>query len=138
MRAPSGRPTGVLTAVLVAAGLGLAGCGTEGPETGADVGDITDGEHVGEQVTVSAEVSRALTSDTFEIAGPVDPLLVVEQGELLPAVEEEQVVRVTGTVHENFDVTVVEEEGIDPVEELDAYVGQPYILATSAEIIEQN
>ena len=45
---------------------------------------------------------------------------------------------VTGTVHENFDVTVVEEEGIDPVEELDAYVGQPYILATSAEIIEQN
>ena len=160
-------------ALVAAAGLGLAGCGTEGPEAGTDVEDITDGEvvessapatddatdgaaamaydgaynqefydeattYVGQQVTVSAEVSRALTSDTFEIAGPVDPLLVVEQGELLPAVEEEQVVRVTGTVHENFDVTVVEEEGIDPVEELDAYVGQPYILATSAEIIEQN
>ncbi len=33
-------------ALVAAAGLGLAGCGTEGPETGTDVEDITDGEIV--------------------------------------------------------------------------------------------
>ncbi|MFI7481299.1 hypothetical protein ACH9EU_02670 [Kocuria sp. M1R5S2] len=161
------RITRPLATVLVAASLGLAGCGTEGPETGTDVEDVTDGEivespaqasegagemayegeynqqfqdevttYVGEQVTLSAEVSRDLTSDTFEIGGPVDPLLIVEEQEELPPVEEEQVVRVIGTVHESFDVTVVEELGIDPVEELDAYEGEPYIRATSAEIIE--
>ncbi|GAA1757307.1 hypothetical protein [Kocuria aegyptia] len=161
------RITRPLATVLVAAGLSLAGCGTEGPETGTDVEDVTDGEiaespaqasagagemayegdynqqfqdevttYVGEQVTLSAEVSRSLTSDTFEIGGPGDPLLIVEEQEQLPPVEEEQVVRVIGTVHDDFDVTVVEELGIDPVEEFDAYDGEPYIRATSAEIIE--
>ena len=33
-------------ALVAAAGLGLAGCGTEGPEAGTDVEDITDGDLV--------------------------------------------------------------------------------------------
>ncbi len=160
-------------ALVAAAGLGLAGCGTEGPEAGTDVEDITDGEvvessapatddategaavmaydgaynqefydeattYVGQQVTVSAEVSETLSPDSFAIAGAVDPLLIVEDGEV-PAVDEGQVIQVTGTVQENFSVTGVEEQlGVDLDDELFTdFEGEPYIMATSGEILEQ-
>ena len=114
MRTRDGHTTRVLaTGLFAIAGLGLAGCGTEGPETGTDVEDVTDGEvaesspapqdggsvagtgyvgpydqafydeattYVGQEVTLSAEVSETISPDTFAIAGAVDPLLVVEQG----------------------------------------------------------
>ncbi|MEX5302312.1 hypothetical protein [Kocuria sabuli] len=150
------------------AGLGLAGCGSEGPETGTDVEDITDGEvvesspaatqdagamayagdynqdfydesttYVGQQVTLSAEVSETLSPDAFAIAGAVDPLLIIESEEI-PALDTGQVVQVTGTVQDDFDVVTVEEElGVDLEDGVFAdFEGEPYIMATSGEVIE--
>lgn len=165
------------------AALGLAGCGTEGPETGTDVEDITEGEvvesppaatdgptsetttegvdtsvpgtlvyegdynqqfsdesttYIGQQVTLSAEVSETISPDAFAIAGAADPLLILEEQEI-PSLDEGQVVQVTGTVQDDFDVVTVEEElGLDLEDEKFAdFEGQPYILATRGEILEE-
>ncbi|MFC4903016.1 hypothetical protein [Kocuria oceani] len=172
MRAHSTRTTRTLAAGLFAvAGLGLAGCGSEGPETGADVEDVTDGEvvessaaatedpgamalayegdynqdfydevttYTGQQVTLSAEVSETISPDTFAIAGAVDPLLIVEEQEI-PPLDDGQVVQVTGTVQEGFDVAGVEQElGVDLEDEaFTEFEGEPYIMATSGEVIDQ-
>ncbi|MGQ1838878.1 hypothetical protein ACT4S2_10510 [Kocuria turfanensis] len=172
MRAHSTRTTRTLAAGLFAvAGLGLAGCGSEGPETGTDVEDVTDGEvvessaaatedagamalayegdynqdfydevttYTGQQVTLSAEVSETISPDTFAIAGAVDPLLIVEEQEI-PPLDDGQVVQVTGTVQEGFDVVGVEQElGVDLEDEaFTEFEGEPYIMATSGEVIEQ-
>ena len=68
----------------------------------------------------------------------MDPLLIVEDEEV-PAVDEGQVIQVTGTVQENFSVTGVEEQlGVDLDDELFTdFEGEPYIMATSGEILEQ-
>lgn len=98
--------------------------------------------YVGEEVTVSAEVTETLSDDTFVIAGTdntaVDPLLIVEQEEI-PPLDDGQVVQVKGTVQKNFDVAAAEKElGIDLEDELYAdYVGEPYLMATSGEILEE-
>lgn len=181
MRTLDRRSTRVLaTSLFAVAGLGLAGCGTEGPEEGTTVEEVTDGEvvetaapaegetaaeepmaeepvegelayegpydqafydeattYVGQQVTVSAEVSETISPDVFAIAGAVDPLLIVEEQEI-PPLDEGATVQVTGTVQDDFAVTTVEEElGVDLVDEDFAdYEGQPYIMATSAEVLE--
>lgn len=174
----------MVAGIFTVAGLGLAGCNTEGPEEGTDVEDISEGEvaetspapeeteeevieedadpavepydgpydqnfydeadaYVGQEVTVSAEVSETLSDDTFVIAGEagttVDPLLIVEDQEI-PPLDEGQVVQLTGTVQQGFDIAATEEElGIDLKDELYAdYEGQPYIAATSGEILEDN
>lgn len=165
------------TGLFAVAGLGLAGCGTEGSETGTDVEDVTDGEvlessppaedapaegaedgiaaegyvgpydqdfsdrsttYVGQEVTLSAEVSETVSPEAFTIAGAVDPLLIVESQEL-PAVDTGQVVEVTGTVQDDFAVTDVEEDlGTELEDELFSdYEGRPYVMATSAEIVEE-
>ena len=165
MRTRGRRSTRLMAAgILAVAGLGLAGCNTEGPEEGADVEDLSENgdaevamgyvgpydpafyeeseTYVGQQVTVSAEVAETLSTGTFVIGGTadtaVDPLLIVEEQEI-PALEVGQVVEVTGTVQQGFDVAAAEEEfGIELEDELYAdYVEEPYITATSAEIIEQ-
>lgn len=98
--------------------------------------------YAGQQVTVSAEVTETLSTDTFVIAGAagtaVEPLLVVEEQEI-PALDEGQVVQVTGTVQQDFDVATAEETlGIDLEDELYAdYIGEPYLVATSGEILEE-
>lgn len=98
--------------------------------------------YAGQQVTVSAEVTETLSTDTFVIAGAagtaVDPLLIVEEQEV-PALDDGQVVEVTGTVAQDFDVAAAEEElGIDLEDELYAdYVGEPYLMATTGEILEE-
>ncbi|KLU08468.1 hypothetical protein [Kocuria sp. SM24M-10] len=161
--------------IVAVAGLGLAGCNTEGPEEGTDVEDISEGEvlesspapqetdpevgvgyvgpydqafydesetYAGQEVTVSAEVTETLSTDTFVIAGAagtaVDPLLIVEEQEI-PPLDDGQVVEVTGTVAQDFDIAATEEElGIDLEDELYAdYVGEPYLMATSGEILEE-
>jgi hypothetical protein len=68
----------------------------------------------------------------------VDPLLIVEEQEI-PPLDDGQVVEVTGTVAQDFDIAATEEElGIDLEDELYAdYVGEPYIMATSGEILEE-
>jgi hypothetical protein len=176
MRTRDRRSTRAMAAGIVAvAGLGLAGCNTEGPEEGTDVEDVTEGEvlesspapqetdpevgagyvgpydqafydesetYAGQEVTVSAEVTETLSTDTFVIAGAagtaVDPLLIVEKQEI-PPLDDGQVVEVTGTVAQDFDIAATEEElGIDLEDELYAdYVGEPYIMATSGEILEE-
>lgn len=172
--------------VFAVAGLGLAGCNTEGPEEGTDVEDISEGEvaesspaaeelpegdaaesspaneelgagyvgpydqtfydeadtFVGQEVTISAEVTETLSDDTFVIAGgagtTVDPLLIVEAQEI-PSLDEGQVVELMGTVQQGFDVAAAEEQlGIELEDELYAdYVGGPYLEATSGEILEE-
>lgn len=98
--------------------------------------------YVGQEVTVSADVTATLTDDSFVIAGgpdtTVDPLLVIEEQEI-PPLDVGQAVKLTGTVEQAFDVAAVEEEfGIDLEDELFAdYVGDPYLAVTSAEILEE-
>ncbi|WP_424346989.1 hypothetical protein [Kocuria sp. CH-021] len=160
--------------IFAVAGLGLAGCNTEGPEEGTDVEDVSEGEvlesspapqetdrevgagyvgpydqafydesetYAGQEVTVSAEVTETLSTDTFVIAGAeetaVDPLLIVEEQEI-PPLDDGQVVEVTGTVAQDFDIAATEEElGIDLEDDLYAdYVGEPYIMATRGEILD--
>lgn len=97
--------------------------------------------YAGQQVTVSAEVSETLEENSFVIAGTedtaVDPLLIIEEEEIEPF-EDGQVVQVMGTVQVDFDVVSVEEElGIELDDDLYAdYVGEPYLMATSAEVLE--
>lgn len=98
--------------------------------------------YAGQEVTVSAEVTETLSTDTFVIAGAegtaVEPLLIVEEQEI-QAFDTGEVVQVTGTVQQDFDVAGAEEElGIDLEDELYAdYVGEPYLMATSGEILEE-
>lgn len=98
--------------------------------------------YVGQEVTVSAEVTETLSDDTFVIAGAagtaVDPLLILEMEEI-PPLDEGQVVELTGTVQKGFEVVAAEEKlGIDLEDELYAdYEGEPYLEVTSGEIIEE-
>lgn len=129
--------------VLPFAALTFVGCGTSGPEEGATVEDVVEGEEepleedalaydgvydtafyddydslVGEEVTVSAKVNEILSPEAFVIAGTddttVEPLLIVHNLGELPELQEELTVAVTGTVQEAFVLTDVEEElGVD-------------------------
>lgn len=119
--------------------LGVTSCGTEGPETGADVEDVQevpeetetnntanpfDGPYdqeflddvdvrEGQVVTVSANVNRIITPEAFTIAGTedttVDPLLVLHKN-AEPELKPELTVKVTGTVHTAFDLPAVEKD----------------------------
>ncbi len=125
---------------------------TETPEAGLGMGynglydqtfyDSAD-TYVGQEVTVSAELTENLSDDTFVIAGAdgtaVDPLLIVEEVEV-PSMVEGEVVQLTGTVQENFDVAAAEELlGIELEDELYAdYVGEPYLSISSGEVLEDN
>lgn len=91
-----------------------AGCGsdTAGPERDLSVDEVTKdenfyrGDHLGQTVTVSAEVSEVLGARSFELSGGDfgdEKLLVVTDRST--DVEEGRTVRVTGTVgqlHESF------------------------------------
>jgi hypothetical protein len=159
-------------ALVAAAGLGLTGCATEGPETGTDVADVTEGEvlesspapentpttgdpftgaydqdfyderetYVGQEVTLSAEVNDVLDDDAFVIAGTadttVDPLLVLYNMDEID-VEEGQVVEVTGTVQEAFDLPTIEDETQKDLEDdlYQDYDQQPYLEATDVRLI---
>ena len=90
---------------------------------------------VGQQVTVSAEVDSVIDTHSFTLDGPQSPLLVVNatgsgDSEL---VEDGAVVSVTGTVHESFSVTDVENEfGLELDDGLYTnFEGQNYVAADS-------
>lgn len=96
-----------------------AGCSedTAGPETGADVEDVTEEDYfgsddfVGETVTLSAEVTDVLSPRSFELAGDDwgdDSLLVLTQQQA--DVQEGDVIQVTGTVEEGFTY----DDNVDP------------------------
>ncbi|MEX5302308.1 hypothetical protein [Kocuria sabuli] len=168
------RPTArtAAAALAAAAGLGLAGCSTEGPETGADVEDVTEGEvlesspapengpttgdafvgdydqgfsderetYVGQQVTLSAEVSDVISDDGLVIAGTaentVDPLLVLYDMDQVD-VEEGQVVEVVGTVQQSFDPSTLDDQAQeDFTDELyQDHDQQPYVEASSVRLL---
>lgn len=128
-----------LAGALSFSALGVASCGTEGPETGADVEDVQevpeetetnnianpfDGPYdqgflddvdvrEGQTVTVSANVNEIITPEAFTIAGTedttVDPLLVLHK-DAEPELKPELTVKVTGTVHVAFDLPAVEKD----------------------------
>lgn len=87
--------------------------------------------YVGRQVTISGEVSRTLSPETFAIAGPADPLLIVEEQEI-PAVNDGESVEITGMMQDSFSVAEVEERlGTDLDDELYAdFEGENYVMAT--------
>ncbi|WP_460669067.1 hypothetical protein [Kocuria himachalensis] len=103
-------------ALVAAAGLGLAGCGTEEPETGTDVEDVTEGE------VLESSPAPENTPTT------VDPLLVLYNMDRID-IEEGQVVEVSGTVQQAFDLPTVEDELYQD------YDQQPYLEATDVQLI---
>lgn len=168
------RPTARTAAAALAAvaGLGLAGCSTEGPETGTDVEDISEGEvlesspapadgptaedafvgdydqafsderetYVGQQVTLSAEVSDVISDDALVIAGTaentVDPLLVLYDMDQVD-VEEGQVVEVTGTVQQAFDPSTLDDQAQEDLtdEVYQDHDQQAYVEATDVRLL---
>ena len=92
--------------------------------------------YVDQDVMVSGEVSEVIGPDSFAISGATEPMLIVE-GQEIPAVDEGNAVQVTGTVEQAFDIVEVEEQlGTDLEDSLyTAYEGEPYIMATSAEVV---
>ncbi|MEX5302306.1 hypothetical protein [Kocuria sabuli] len=157
----------VLSATLAAVtALGLAGCNREDPvpadgEFMGNSAPATEGTpaeenrvvyegqynqefideaaaYVGQRVTISGQVSRTLSPEAFAIAGPADPMLVVEEQEI-PAVDEGQTVELTGTMRENFSVTEVEEQlGVELDDDLYTdFEGENYLMATQGRAGEQ-
>lgn len=138
-------------AVAAAAALGmvvLGACGTAGPETGTDVEDIQNDPandvftdfsevdpYVGQQVTVSAEVSEVLDPTAFTIADEAgEALLVLYNGS--KNIEPETGIKVTGTVKKEFSVTTAEDflgVEVDTPDVFGPFGGEPYIEATSIE-----
>lgn len=136
----------VTAGIIAAMALPLAACGDDdddgaGPEEGADVEDITEDdayfdndEHVGEEVTVSAEVTEVLTPTSFELGGADwgdDSLLVVSATEA-PDLAEGQVVQVTGTVRE-FVYADYEAYGLGEEEVYDPYGDEEFLEASSVD-----
>lgn len=130
---------------IVAAGLlaclGAGACsgeGTRGSETGADVDDLTtgyfdDSKYLGEQVTVSAEVTRVLSARSFELAGDGygdDSLLVVSAGSS-EVIEKGNVAKVTGTVEEFSYDAFAKEYGLVDEPIYDSYSKERLLVASS-------
>ncbi len=120
-----------------------------GPELGATVSDITDNpaEYLGETVTVSGEVDRALGTRAFTIGGQEfyggDTLLVVSANPLPTtagrpaddALLTNDIIQVTGPVR-RFNVAEFEEAiGTEPEEGVfTQYEGQPAVIARSVDL----
>lgn len=107
-----------------------------GPEQGVDVEAITenyfdDNEFVGQTVTVSAEVSRVLSPQSFQLAGDDwgdDSLLVVSADNA--DVQEGEVVEVTGQVHDAFaHDSVAQDIDLAGPGLYGGYVGENYLAA---------
>lgn len=88
--------------------------------------------YVGEAVTVTAEVHRVIDETAFRIGTPDGSLLVVTASQP-PIVEQGERVRVTGTVHDSFDIAEFENENdVDLDEDLLSDLNleeEPYLAA---------
>ncbi|MCZ2807076.1 hypothetical protein O2W18_18365 [Modestobacter sp. VKM Ac-2983] len=133
----------------VDADAGLEADADTGLDAGAEAGLGYDGlydsafyeernQYVGQEVTVSATVNEVFGPNSFSIAGTeetsVEPLLIVG-ADSANALEEGQVVQVTGTVQSGFTETGVEDElGIDLADDAFAdFEDQQYIVADSVD-----
>ncbi|MEE1942632.1 hypothetical protein V1L54_25045 [Streptomyces sp. TRM 70361] len=134
---PHRRRSAALLALLLALP-GLAGCGGNGAEGITEVHEaFEDGNAesvVGEERTVEGRVHDVVSPWAFTVGGnepsDIEPLLVVEGD--MPAVDQDDPVRVTGVVRE-FEIAGVEEElGVELSDTLyEQYEGEPYIRARS-------
>ncbi|WP_157839089.1 hypothetical protein [Streptomyces flavidovirens] len=127
-------------ATLLATTPALTGCGDSGgKETGLDIGGVHEAFErgdsdsvVGQVGTFSGYVKEAISPWAFTIGGDefsgVEPLLIIEKD--LPAVNEDELVHVTGTV-QKFDLPKVQKElGVDFAETLyKKFQGEPCVRA---------
>lgn len=122
-------------------GVTLLACGDDsgGPETGLDIREVHEAfdrgdarSVTGEKATFSGYVKDVISPWAFTIGGDefsdVEPLLVVEKD--LRAPDQDQLVQVTGTVHE-FDLREVQNDlDVDFAESLyEKFQDGPYVRA---------
>ena len=134
----------------------LAGCGDD-DDTGDDVsiedvteepgldygplGQVIEGgdQYIGEEVTVTGEVTAQVNDRVFHIAAEpdTDGLLIVSQEPIVDELDSDDVVEVTGTVREK-DADSFEEEFDMPYDEAFTDLrGRHAIDATSVEVVRQ-
>jgi hypothetical protein len=141
-RSPRAVTVGVAAALCTAVLGACSSADTAGPESGVTIDDIQEpqnfyeGEYLGKQVTVSAEVTDVLDPTGFEIAGREygeDSLLV--QTAAPTEVRQGEVVRVVGTVGQYH--RFAEEEGVPPVQYdmYEEYETEAYLYDATVEII---
>lgn len=150
-------PTSARPLAAAAAGLLLlAGCGDDG--SGADdasVEDVTenpgldfgplgevieDGDQlVGQEVTVSGEVTAQINERVFHIASEpgTNGLLIVSDEPIVDQLGSDTVVEVTGTLREVAPSTFEAEFGLPYDEGYDSFGARHAILATDVEIVGQ-
>lgn len=148
------------TAAAVAlAALGLTACGTSADQSGDDVGDAQEqpadaGAYTGPydqafvddaatlvdaDVTLTAEVAEVVSPVAFTITDTegtgTEPLLVVNYDEGTSGLDTGDLVEVTGTYREAYNVPSAEEDLRETpgVEQLARYDGEPYVEAADVE-----
>lgn len=149
------RPARALAAA-AASLLLLAGCGDDdsaGTDEDVSVEDVTeepgldygplgevveDGDQfLGEEVTVSGEVTAQVDDRVFHIASEpgTNGLLIVSEEPIVDRLDSNAVVEVTGTVRELSASTFETEFGLPYDEDYDSFGGRHAILATDVEIV---
>ena len=141
--------------------LGVAACGTSADDSGDDVGEaqeqLTGGDAgtytgpydrafiddaatlVDAEVTLTAQVAEVVSPVAFTITGAeetvTEPLLVVNFDEDTSGLGTGDLVEVTGTYREAYNVPSAEEDLRETpgVEQLAHYDGEPYLEATDVE-----
>lgn len=141
---------GLLVLLLVAALAGACGEESAGPQEGTEVEHLTGeefggepgvldtpAEFLGKQVTVSGDVSAILGPSSFRIAGDDfggESLLVFSAGDR-PELDDDDVVRVTGTVREISLKTFEEDFGVrEPETDVGGMEGE-YALSASEVVV---
>ena len=121
---------------------GAVAGGTAGAATGEEQPDI-----IGQEATISAEVSEVITSNStgsaFRIGGESGPSVAVLSGSAPEGLDANDTVRITGTVQritrESFeqDFGLAEDELFDDVDGFfEEFEGQPAIAATEIEVLQ--
>ncbi|SFQ73073.1 hypothetical protein SAMN05421810_11537 [Amycolatopsis arida] len=131
-------------AVLAALPLVLAGCDEDsaGPETGADVEDVTEddyfgtNEYVGETVTVSAAVTDVINPRAYVLGGQAygDESLLVLYAEGNQDVREGTTVRATGTVRQFRHADYVEPYGLVDEGRVAGFADEEFLVADRIQI----
>ena len=116
-------------------------------EAGAGAGAAEEPDIIGQEATISAEVSEVITSTSvgsaFRVGGESGPSVAVLSGSAPEGLDANDTVRITGTVQlitrESFeeDFGLVEDELFDdPDGFFGEFEGQPAIAATEIEILQ--
>lgn len=154
----------VAAVALCVSALGAASCGTPADESGDEAGATQEqptgggaGNYVGPydrdfvddaatlvdaDVTLTARVAEVISPVAFTIAGAeetgTEALLVIDFDEDASGVDEGDLVEVTGTYREAYNVPSAEEDLRETpgAEQLAHYDGEPFVEATDVEAID--